>query len=387
MAPHIPASTMDNTPQELSQDEVLTPDDFDVEELALRIELDEELRAAVAGYSDAPYGSIDCLIFRLREIQFKITLSQLDWRVCTKKYSDIDKDDPAWTRLLNHYTVEQNLFIAERVRLGRELWHLFQKSREQKAAPEAAHRTRTQKNIAKDLFVLLMREIPPGEERRFLAGLENVYRLENTPGELWGPLTGRARKVDLSAARIFPAQVGQENLGMVFGEGFDADIHGAENGLFLPHAVKHAFQDYQVTIIPDPVAARPHDYKFVVLDPKLLGLRVNGEMKFNDLNGQTLIFKPGCNFRPNPQLIRFHCAVGVRMAIRKCGASNERPNGVLSELAGAWKDPTTFIEEDLLVGFIEAFETYRDVREKSLAARQAVATNNTVVPKKRGFAE
>ncbi|KLJ09226.1 hypothetical protein EMPG_15347 [Blastomyces silverae] len=377
---------MDNTPRELSRDELLSPDDFEVEELALRNELDDGLRAAVAAYSDAPYGSIDCVIFRLRELHLKITLSQLDWRVCTNKYSDMDKDDPTWLNLENHYTAEQNLFIAERMRLGRELWHLFQKSGEHETTSKTARRTKTQKNKAKDLFVVLMREITLEEKMMFLEAMENVYRLEDTSGEIWSPATGRTRHADSSAAHIFPPQVGQENLGMVFGDGFDVSIHGAENGLFLPPAVKHAFQDYQVTIIPDPVAARPHNYKFVVLDPKLLRLRVNAEMTFNDLNGRTLIFKPGCSLRPNPQFIRFHCAVAVRMAMRKCGLSNEMPNGVPSELGGAWKDLTTFIEEDLLVGFIEAFKTYREVREKNLAARQ-LAANNTVVPKKRSFGE
>ncbi|EGE80538.1 hypothetical protein BDDG_03479 [Blastomyces dermatitidis ATCC 18188] len=375
----------DNTIQELCRDELLSPDDFDDEEMELRNELDEGLRAAVSTYSDAPYGSIDCVIFRLRELHLKITLSQLDWRVCTKKYSDIDRDDPTWTKLENHYTAEQNLFISERMRLGRELWHLFQKA-EHKAASEAAYRTKTQKNKAKDLFVLLMREITVEEKRMFLEAMENVYSLEGTPSEIWSPVTGRTRKADLSAVHIFPPQVGQDNLGMVFGDGFDVSIHGAENGLFLPPAVKHAFQDYQVTIIPDPVAARPHNYKFVVLDPKILRLKVNGEMTFNDLNGRTLVFKPGCDLRPSPQFIRFHCAVAVRMAMQKCGLSNEMPNGVFSELGGAWKDPTTLIEEDLLVGFIEAFETYREVREKNLAARQVVA-NNIVVPKKRSIGE
>ncbi|KKZ59863.1 hypothetical protein EMCG_05325 [[Emmonsia] crescens] len=371
---------MDDIPQELPpKPEHLGPDDFDADELALRDELDDRLRTAIARYTEAPFGSLDCLTSRLREVNLKFQLSQLDWRVCSRKYRGIDENDATYSRIVKHYCLEQGIFITERERLGRELWHLYRKSTERMSDAEAGRELKPQNLIhLTELFVLLMREITPEEEVIFLADMENEYGLAEAINEVWCPVTGWAQKSDLSAAYIFPAQVGRETMGIIFGDGFDGNINAAENGLFLPPAVKYAFENYQVAIIPDQIGARPREYKFVVLDPTLFCQMVNEEMSFNELHGRKLIFKPGTVFRPNPRYIHFHFAVAMRLALRSRGPAKEIPHWLLSELGGVWKDPTTIIAEDLLIGFVEVLEAHREIRERKMAAEQASGNTTEV---------
>ncbi|QSS51339.1 PCI superfamily domain-containing protein [Histoplasma capsulatum var. duboisii H88] len=355
-----PSSTMEDTPRESSVEGQLSPDDFNTEEMALRDELDGKLRAAVDVYSEAPYGSFDCLTFRLREVNIKLALSQLDWRVLSRKYKNTNENDPAYSDLIRHYYLEQDLFVSERERLGRELWHLYQKSVKHEAHSERGRSMRKQNDNATELFMLLG-ELTLEEEERFLADMERTYGLAEAGGEVWSPITGWAKKADVSAAQIFPRQIGQEKLATIFGDAFDGNIHGAENGLFLPAALKSAFEDYKVAIIQDVIEAHPCEYKFVVLDPNILNLRVKVEMTFDELNGRRLIFRPGCDFRPNWRFLHFHYAVAMRLALQKSGSSRELSQGVLSELGGVWKDPTMVINAELLDGFVRALEAYREI--------------------------
>ncbi|OAX83748.1 hypothetical protein ACJ72_01881 [Emergomyces africanus] len=354
---------MNDNPRELRVElEQLSPEDFDADEMAVRDELDDRLRTAVAGYTEAPFGSMDCLTFRLREINLKLQLSQLYWRVCSRKYKGADDIDATYSRIIKHYCLEQGTFITERDRLGRELWHLYRKSSAQKAD------SGKQKIKLTELFVLLMREITPEEQVMFLMDMEIKYGRPEAIGEVWCPVTGWAKKSEMSVARIFPVHVGREAIEIIFGDGFDGDANGAENGLFLPPAVKYAFENYQVAIIPHQIQARPRGYKFVVLNSTLSCATVNKNMTFNELDGRELIFEPGTDFRPNPRYILFHFAVAMRLASRKMGLSQQISHWMLPELRGAWKDPTTVIAEDLLIGFIEVVETHLGSRGRIMAA-------------------
>ncbi|OJD18521.1 hypothetical protein AJ78_01437 [Emergomyces pasteurianus Ep9510] len=361
---------MDDTQQKLpTEPEHLSPEDFDADELVLRDELDDRLRAAVAGYTEVPFGSIDCLASRLREANLKLQLSQLDWRVCSRKYKAASENDVTYSRIISHYFFEQGIILAERERLGRELWHLYRKSAAQKTDAGAESDTKPQKIKPTELFALLMRDITQEEDVMFLVDMENKYGLTESIGQVWCPVTGWVKKSDMSVVRIFPAQIGREAMGIIFGGGFEGDANGAENGLFLPPAIKYAFENYQVAIIPHYVEARPREYKFVVLEPTLLRAMVNEEMTFNELNGRRLIFKPGSDFGPNPRYIFFHFAVAMRLTSRKTRCPQEIPHGVLSELRGAWTDPTKIIAEDLLIGFVEVVETHREIGEEEKGNR------------------
>ncbi|QSS63583.1 PCI superfamily domain-containing protein [Histoplasma capsulatum] len=208
--------------------------------------------------------------------------------------------------------------------------------------------------------------------------MERAYGLAEAGGEVWSPITGWAKKADVSAAQIFPRQIGQEKLATIFGDTFDGNIQGAENGLFLQTALKSAFEDYKVAIVPDAIEAHPCEYKFVVLDPNILNLRVKVEMTFDELNGRRLIFRPGCDFRPNWRFLHFHYAVSMRLALQKSGPSRELSQGVLSELGGVWKDPTMVINAELLDGFVRALEAYREIWEKKMKAEQTSAKEGEV---------
>ncbi|PGH01305.1 hypothetical protein AJ79_07942 [Helicocarpus griseus UAMH5409] len=108
------------------QEPLLLPKDFTKLELKKRNKLQEKVASAVTACSNAQYGSLDQLNFKLQEIDNKLALSNLEHKVASRKdVSDYRKGYLKFRRgITNHYRQERDNYEKEKVRVLQELEHI-----------------------------------------------------------------------------------------------------------------------------------------------------------------------------------------------------------------------------------------------------------------------
>ena len=178
---------------------------------------------------------------------------------------------------------------------------------------------------------------------------------------VWDVTTGSfAIRVYMTAAHIFPLNLGQKSMDYIFGEDAEDELNRARNGLFLPLLVEKAYDAHQITIVPDGPQTVPQDYKFLVLDKGGLWNQpaLKDETPFKDLHGRRLRFQPGNNFRPRARYLYFRYVLAMLAHFRsrqvKQGTHNQQlPETEMPELSRVWATEGKYLRKNLILAFIE----------------------------------
>ncbi|KAN0070307.1 hypothetical protein V8E54_011888 [Elaphomyces granulatus] len=162
---------------------------------------------------------------------------------------------------------------------------------------------------------------------------------------VWDVTTGSFTiRVYMTAAHIFPLNLGQKSMDYIFGEDAEDELNRARNGLFLPPLVEKAYDAHQITIVPD--------------GPQTPALKDDRETPFKDLHGRRLRFQPGNNFRPRARYLYFRYVLAMLVHFRsrqvKQGTHNQQlPETEMPELSRVWATEGKYLRKNLILAFIE----------------------------------
>jgi hypothetical protein len=169
---------------------------------------------------------------------------------------------------------------------------------------------------------------------------------------LWCPVMGGYLPPELvSAAHIFPYNLGEKIMMQVFGDQSANELFSARNGLLLTERVERKFDSFLLVIVPvDPKV--PGRWKIRILDKSIRKQKIwdwdfAKGVTFGDIDHKELQFKGFA--RPAARYLYFHYTIAVMTASRK-GSTD----GWLQEMGeNCWATPGAYLRSQMLSALME----------------------------------
>lgn len=194
----------------------------------------------------------------------------------------------------------------------------------------------------------------------FVRDLKRQYK-GDIYANVWSVVTGELMaRAEAKAAHIFPLQLGQAVMTYIFGPKAENEINSTRNGLFLPGAIKEAFDKHQVVVVPKDLS-QPRTWKWMVIDKTGLWRNIATEsITFGELHGRDLIF-PDEVTRPRARYFYFHYLMAMLILGHKEPAAAR-------ELALVWTAQGPHLREGMIRAFVEGLKHMEPATEELIWA-------------------